>query len=345
MEFKEYNTINSQINRLYYSNEVGNKSRFWHYTSLGAVLSMFMDYHKNVNAKDIYAKKCTVYASNARYMNDPDEFLDGINWYRKLSNSKDPISFNYSLISFSHKGDNLDHWKYYGKDVGVSLCFDMEKIETSVFKKSSSGDIVYDKNNRPLKVYYKTKGKEGKKSYFKKLKKRMDDGILEPEYLSALFIPFCKDEAYIDEAEYRMVFFDTVDTEFVYNTGNPQKIKPATKVKIRLREEADSDQLLVGLNVYKPDPNDNIISHIVVGPGDTQELVFNTLIHVFDRCRYNYIDVPQRTNNIDKEAIDESYLDYGESGWITCEDDKKIRYGYRCHNGIVIMISSISFRA
>ena len=341
MKNNEYYRITSQINRLYNSSEENDRNEYWHYTSLNSILAMFKGYIDSVDSKNFYAKKCTMYASNARYMNDPEEFLDGMNWYTKLSNhNKGVINFNYSLISFSNKGDNLDHWKYYGKDVGVSLCFDMDKIETNVFKEDESKEVKYDKNNRPLKVHYED---DEKRAYYSTLLEWRDKGQLKADSISALFVPFCKEVSFSDESENRMVFFDTINSDFVYNTSNPQKVKPAINVKFRLKEKSASEPFLKNLDVDVPKDKDNIISRIVVGPGDSQELVFNTLIHVFDRAHYKYIEVPQRPSKI--VSIEENQLKVGKHGWIVCEMDQKQRFAYRCHNGILIMISAISFRA
>lgn len=339
MRFDEYDIICGQINRLY--NSFGSKDKkYWHYTSLSAILSMFQNYINTVDITNQNVKDCTIYASNARYMNDPEEFLEGKNLYAKFSRPKNPITFNYSLISFSNKGDNLDHWKYYGKDSGVSLCFDIDKVETCVFKDKSTDKDKYDSNNRPLKVHYEDDDKE---NYYKILKKRIKEGYLKAEYLNALFVPFCKDEAFKDEAEYRMVFFDTINSDFKYNTADTHRIKPATNVKFRLKEPSTIDPLFNGLNIDLPSKSDNIISRIVVGPGNNQELVFNNLLHVFDRCNYDYVEVPLKTNKI--KPIPEASLSVGASNWIECEDDNKIRFAHRCHNGVLILISAISFRA
>ena len=115
-------------------------------------------------------------------------------------------------------------------------------------------------------------------------------------------------------------FGNKVLFNYTYNTAEEGRVKPTIKVKMDyLREESpfdEKDTLFI--------PNFNIVDKMVVGPGDNQELVFNALVHIFDRDSYSYHEL----NDLDEE-----------------EDTNKVaRKVYQCKNGLKIYVSNIPFR-
>ena len=344
MNVEAYAEMTKRIGELYeeYRKKEKNKQtlEFWHYTSLKGVREIFRSYIDNNPKEDSHIKKCTIYASNIHYMNDPQECSDGLKMFDSCKGkskmlgsykNKHEVSDKYSVISFSSKGDNLGHWKWYGKQSGISVCFNMDNALTSTIK----GDANYDGNNKPLPVQYSD---VEKKELFKALEKRVKSNALDIDELSSLFVPFCKDESYSEEFEHRMVFYDIEGkSEYAYNETKDGWIKPALVVKMKVREKQDADSLLSGL--YDRDVNENIVKKFVVGPGADQELVFNALVHMLDTDNYIYCQLNE--GNVAKKKAE--LLKPGEVAWIECVDGK-VRYTYRCHNGIDIMKSAVAFR-
>lgn len=334
------------IHNHYVENEIGNTGEveYWHYTSIGAIRSMFKDYIDNAFDRE-YVDYCEMWATNVRYMNDPEEYKSGIDFITDSANKgtqKDicgKANEKYSIISYSSVGDNLEHWKWYGKESGVSIQFDMNHIMTSVFKEKNDA-TKYNNNVKPIPVFYH---ENDKKDYFEYLGQIIENGDMHEEDLNTIFVPFCKDENYEKEKEYRMVFFD-VDSEcdYVYNTSDSKLLKPAINVKMKYRNGTKSAKLLNGIirdsNTTKA--NDNIIREMIVGPGVNQEIVFNGLIHMFDRQNYRYYEF----GDIDKQVVKaKSELGACEISWVEDGDGRR-RIAYKCKNGIIIMKSAVAFR-
>ncbi len=335
--------------RVIYDNSIieddNNKGRFWHYTSLNSVISMFDEYIKNDDKKNV--KNCSIWASNVRYMNDPSEYREGREILNNSQQFRSPdycseLKDRYCLISFSKKGDNLGHWKWYGKESGVSICFNMDLIESSMFKKELD---EYEDNNRPIKVYYSPKDKT---NYLNRLFHAVDNNQISKKSLEALFIPFCKDESYEEEAEYRMVFFENNDSslDYVYNKNEPGRTKPALNIKMKIRDKNEVDSYYLEDMRKKEVINEdkgNIIERIIVGPGINQELVFNALIHIFDTQYYKYVEFSNDKRKTGRKKIINN-LRCGECGWVKDSYDNRIRFAYKCHTGIYILKSRVVFR-
>lgn len=292
-------------------------SEYWHYTTLNTLESIFhnaictMDYF-NVS----HFTAAEMYASNIRYLNDTQEYCEGKDKFKEFAKNTaldDAYIDNVYLISFCGNGDLLSQWKYYGKESGVAVKFNLDKVSyrywTAVEKPSLNNSNKldpfeyltngFDGCTKPLSVKYSSEDKE---KYYKELLKIAS--IAQSAGLRAnIFIPFCKNEKFCDEQESRLVFyahkFDVnqsadkiIVPNIIYNFGK-STIKPALRV-----------------GMFSADKTENIIDKIVVGPGFNQTLIFNALIHMFDRPNYHF-------------------------------SDKEI---HRCENGIEIKKSEIPFR-
>ncbi len=336
---------------LYKTDSVNNTGEFWHYTSAKGVLGIFRDYIED--ADDVIRKidHCSLLASNIRFMNDSKEYEEGVECYKEFcknadssiqsflkASSANPIIDNIYLVSFCNEGDLLSQWKWYGKNSGISLRFNIDNIAYRTFEyKNEEGvneEICFtDTHTKPLRVKYT---KKEKADYFSKLLEYKEICASKAyELLGLAFIPFCKHEGFAEEKESRLIFYIgdlrlskslKAKFEMVYNTFEEGRIKPALNVRME--------------SVNKEKEIDNVISEVIVGPGDNQELIFNFLIHAFDRKNY-YYHKEQGTKKISWNKF--ISINDQKIYFVKCRDDK-YREAYKCENGVVIMKSTIPFR-
>ena len=334
-----------QVFRAIYDKEHKPNQEYWHYTSLKGVLGIFKDYVETC-FDDEYVKKCNLYASNIRYMNDLQEYREGIDAYEKRSNKKhDPdMDDDIYLISFCGNGDLLSQWKWYGKNSGLAICFDLDCIKYNTFSYvDEKGKVIeskqyYDENTKPVDVRYTNNQKS---KLYNMLSK--DSCIAKSDatqLIQQTFVPFCKDEGFKEEKESRLVFYvtDLVGNSkcrpkfnVIYNTAEEGRIKPALNVGLSLIDNSNPAVI-----------KKNIINRIVVGPGENQELVFNAAIHLFDRKNYKFHENGEEDKN-ELEWNDFINICDHKSHIVKCHD-KKNRVAYLCENGIAIIRSSIPFR-
>ena len=348
---------------------------YWHYTSGTAILKIFDDYVKNQRGNAVsHVDRCSFLASNIRYMNDSQEFEVGRSYYLKKQNNsrkegacKTSLTSDIYLISFCGSGDLLSQWKWYGKQSGVSICFNLDSVEYNTYSSLENGktsgpeDSVesnefYEYSTRPLPVCYTNAEKD---AYYDKVNNPLYQigAGTDKKAIEAAFVPFCKHVGFQEEAESRLVFYtyklEYGSFNFQYNTSEPERIKPALLVKFRLHHPANAESDRSAAKSYNSAAiPPNIISKMIVGPGRNQNLVFNFLIHLFDRTNYRFHE--ENAENKAQSAI--SITDFYEKArkehnvyyvnWpVKQENDKMIaRASYLCENGIVIMKSSTPFR-
>ena len=333
----------------------GDIREFWHYTSAKGVLGIFKDYIDDFGTVPKYVEKCSMLASNIRFMNDSKEYEEGVECFSELcKNVNDElnpffnteivnqINDNIYLISFCGEGDLLSQWKWYGKNSGVSIRFNIDNIAYRTYEyintkdENESFDFI-DPHTKPLRIKYNRKEKE---TYFNMLlnQDRIKDSKAY-DLVRLAFVPFCKHEGFVEEKESRLVFYigdlgidENINAVFDirYNAFEEGRIKPALNVQMELHNERRIAN--------------NIISDIIVGPGVNQELVFNFLIHVFDRENYYFHkDIDTSTDVTPVEWSEFGMINDHRVYSVKCNDNK-IRQAYRCQNGLIIMKSSIPFR-
>lgn len=301
---------------------------------------------------------------------------------------------NIFLISFCGSGDLLSQWKWYGKDSGISIKFEFDKAMISTINPNSckqnkigsvsrqESDFVESENTErpfsfanafPMPVKYKTQDKE---KYFKRLLNTQDaQQYKQPGMIIPLaFVPLCKDIGFAEEAESRLVFFICDARKkgrysIEYNTSERGRIKPALHVYITQPYLTTETRGVGAICRQSNDASENrnnsegnLISQIIVGPGINQNLVFNLMIHIFDRHNYYFHD--EEENEIEKKSpipcgqlhdkIQDDltngyrklhYVDWSESTNVKITSAyRKVRASYLCENGIVIMKSATPFR-
>ncbi len=190
------------------------------------------------------------------------------------------------------------------------------------------------------------------------------------DLLPELFIPFCKNEFFHEEMEHRLVFFDyddliceeghSISFNNKYNIASNGVVKPALNVKVLINKDAgnSSEEAHVDvLSACEDEHADNtcLVTKMIVGPGTNQHLYFNGLIHIFDRNHFRFQPEPKIPQELDKYGIFEEN-DELPLGVLFFVKDKKyqekegfidythLKAAYKCHNGLLIMKSSIPFR-
>lgn len=281
MDINIWDIIQKSLEKLY--NEYkGKRNSYVHYTSIKAFSSIFDEYKKKPGE---IVDSCVMHAGQVRFLNDAEEYKSGVKWLREqfeteghLFNATDE---NIYSISFCGEKDLLSQWKWYGKDSGIAIDYNIDNIKYHYWNVDGfPGDQKpdCDIHSKPLPICYSD---EDKKLFFEATKKVLQEqGYIPseiPEILSSFFIPFCKNECFTEEAESRQIFY-LVDKDLCGDYGmsfdtsyNNDALKPILKVKF-----------------CQIDPAKNIINRLIVGPGQDQERIYNALVHMFDSKPFKY---------------------------------------------------------
>ena len=295
----DWNAIHDEINSLYSKENCTQKhNRFFHYTTPEALLSIFKDYIDSGFPNNVTS--CSMRASNLRFLNDAQEYKDGVQWIQtNLDESKVNLYSQIYSISFCGQGDLLSQWKWYGKNSGVAIEFNPNNIQYEYWCCRDKALPSTDSQTKPLLIKYTD---DEKSQYYKDIKALNEERKLNEDsdsIIGNLLVPFCKDKGFSEEKESRLVFytFDSseygIDFKMQYYASNGV-IKPTLNV-----------------NFLSCDGKNNIVNSFIVGPGQNQNLIFNALVHIFDRNNFNF-----------------------------CETETT----HLCENGIIISKSSIPFR-
>lgn len=320
----------------------GDKStgeRFFHYTSQESFCAMFNDY---INQIDDYnhnidnLKYVTLFASQMQYLNDKQEYKEGIEVINDANIDVSQLFDSIFITCFCGKEDLLSQWKYYGKNCGISIEFDFKKTTRLCWydliehSKKSDPPYAYWASIKPHKVFYKNHNEK-----FKLIKSIVDNNIYKDvadKEAANIFIPFCKNKNFSEESESRLIFYPIISqldkdkylsTPMAYRISNG-KIIPQFKCKIAFGDEHKAKYSIP-------------VKSIMIGPGNNQRLVFNSILSMLERDKKNlkfYSD-----EEIDKIFKDKTQLN----------KDNKIglhrgRLTYKTKDNILISMSNIPFR-
>lgn len=261
-------------------------------------------------------QNANIFATNIRYMNDSEEYINGIkelgeimNDYNKKKHGDICITKeaqqlaaiqqaeNYS-ISFSMERDLLSQWSMYAKESGVSLGMEFKgniNYEIAEFCGGGErGDRIILKNLFPKKVYYCTKDAMKKKTY-KRVKKKILKDLLKLKDIKDIDenaeriwkenIPYIKRYEFNAEGELRLVFTDkNLDKKF--------------RIEYRLDKNVLKPYVDVFCSGGWP------ICEVIVGPGFNQNQVYESVRHFLNNAE---IKVPDLTE-IEFQQRCENYL-------------------------------------
>lgn len=278
-----------------------------------------------------------IYATNLKYMNDGEEYVNGLTELRTVLNNrycgmaeimqesyeqeiiKQPKSYS---ISFSHERDLLSQWSMYAKESGICIRMDFSKDDSEVkyFLKRVDGGEKSIKDMFPRKVYYLTKHVMASNNYKAecgKIIKDIENGKTEilPSILGDIqdgidtvwrtLAPYVKRREFFQEAEYRLVFnLNAIEP------GNADGINGDT---IKIDYRVDKNVLKPYLDVKRE--GGWPVREIMVGPGFNQKAVYDSVKHFLDNAPIVISDYKkQDVKNLGMEFLKRLDKDKNRSG-------------------------------
>lgn len=277
---------------------IENKSTAFHYTSFENCIKMLIP----PNGNDYYLE---LFASHFSYMNDTQEFLKGLhliieqlNHISDLKNSQITETVNnfksifsdyqnipycaippHYIVSFNTECNNLAQWKYYGKNCGIAIEYDLNNCIFSNYKvndtyaKHSSYYVNYDSVEQKTEISNILHKLDDLDSNSESNKHIHCKDILLKACAAASFI---KDQNYKDEKEVRLLFAPSYQDDSNTKTDENRK-QLMNKVYYRPR---GTEYIIpyLKIRVKSKDNNQYPIKSLTVGPGQNQELIFKSLI-------------------------------------------------------------------
>lgn len=396
----------------YYKNKANNKPKdlkiVYHYTDINGLHGIFKSYIDEQPNHGATVRKCTMRASEIKFLNDAEEYNDGKTLLDELDSKipqviksfwaeeqapqsivdylvhqqessqatpnpnktegmksmeefeKDecsamatvsvgeeiesasasaPVCEDIYCVCFCKDGDLKSQWQGYGKKqgvetVGIAIGFNLNNISCRVPK---TGEDI---NATPMPVCYTM---TDKMAFYIRCCMQFQGGMGTNFILAKpnvnCFAPYCKHHSFEEEQEVRLLFYRQ------QNTGN--SILPDT-----YEVYYPNIKPTIDIEFASIDDTSCIVLEIIVGPGHSQNIVFNHLIHMFDSKPFHYYDTTPHDNRFDESGIleaERSQLEQAPSGKIfkiktekEREQDKSI--AYKCANGIVIIKSSSPLR-
>ena len=285
----------------------GNNETYYHYTDLNGILGIFKNYINSTEKGKV--KNCVMWASNIRFLNDAQEYLEGKKKYGEFKSRH--IKTKYTSDKLDVKSlignclcDYLDEEEkrnleppFEGNDNGlsekykdfysISFCGKNDLLSQWKYYGKNSGIAIEfnfdgatchlsDSKDEiaicPLTVAYTDL--EKLILYIMSALTYTDHYVVEDPQ-EEVFIPFCKAASFSEEVESRLVFArQNEKCEYMVSDGI---IKPYIPVE------------------FTAAPGENIIKSITVGPGQNQNLVYNALIHIFNTDEFIFQEDKTRT--------------------------------------------------
>lgn len=244
-----------------------------------------------------------IYATNIRYMNDSEEYINGLKeiydlvgrtelvtkWIcqrgfdNSLSNKmKDTFSqgnlddnmrnTEYYSISFCKQNDLLSQWAIYAKEAGVSIKMNFENSSYKFLSESCDHDNKAEWNLIPQEVYYFTYDSMEDESLYEEIAYKILDHLYEDDVKDKsdwkkerwrYVSALVKRYDFYQEKEFRLIF-DPNETAYIPSI----QYRPDNKV------------LKPYLDIYCD--NGWPIMEVMIGPGFNQQVVFDSIQHLLD---------------------------------------------------------------
>lgn len=268
---------------------------------------MELFYYTTTDTMQYILEKGDIFATNIRYMNDSEEYTNGLYELYQMANNEDlvkmwiknrgrtDISFeeikltfteenlkkcmqimDYYSISFCQKNDLLSQWAIYAKESGVSIKMNFEDIN---YKFSTEGAEKGSKSEwqlAPRKVRYFTHDAMKK-----------EENVYEEQAFSILDQLYATDS--IDHAEgkedtwrylstyvKRYDFYQETESRLVFQ---PNKALYYPKVKYRHDKKVLKPYLDIVCENGWP------VWEIMIGPGFNQQVVHNSVQHFLEHVK------------------------------------------------------------
>lgn len=251
--------------------------------------------------------KGDIYATNLKYMNDGEEYTNGLTELKTVLNKKyegrakirqedfeEEINQQPKIysISFSRERDLLSQWSMYAKESGISIRMDFsgDKVNEEYYEIPFNGPENKAKKqaSMPYKVYYLTKhvmdpeeydrayeeiicDLEGEKTVVPSaMLQDIQDGI---HGVWQLLAPYVKRKEFFQESEYRMIF--SLNSMEAGTAEGDSSIR----VDYRVQDCVLKPYLDVTRAGGWP------VKEIMVGPGFNQKAVYESVKHFCDNAR------------------------------------------------------------
>lgn len=247
-------------------------------------------------------QNANIYATNLKYMNDSEEYVNGVNELSKIINGQQSkcvisetmiqkhlkkIPDSYS-ISFSTARDLLSQWSMYAKESGISLR--MEFASGQIYKIKEKGQDEHTNeikclNLKPQKVYYCTEKAMTKRDY-NRVKKNIEKQLLNTKNNKIAIkdmesnaqeiwgknIPYIKRYEFNAEEEYRLIF-------------RQEDWNKKFKIEYRLDKNVLKPYVDVTCEGGWP------INELIVGPGFNQQQVYESICHFLQNAELRVPDL------------------------------------------------------
>ncbi|OUN33263.1 DUF2971 domain-containing protein [Lachnoclostridium sp. An76] len=275
------------------------EGKYFHYTSLESCINML----KHTDGE------FEIWASHLSFLNDKEELINGMklidrkvedlllskgdtlsDWieeYQEGRMNEDNLLDDIYVVCFCSKRSLLSQWKYYGKNSGIAIEYNLDFCEYSGYIASNIpfknmnqeylpnyvNKVIYDNMEKQeiidafIKEHiYKIYNSDAEQSDIEK--KRCIYRQMDKLYSLA---PLFKHDSFQEENESRLLFFPLsikgCETGKLVNyRSSDGKIVPYMKIKIRGRMEGTK--------------RESVIKSLTVGPGQNQDLIFEALKHL-----------------------------------------------------------------
>lgn len=264
-------------------------------------------YYTTVETMRFILTQGNIYATDLKYMNDSEEYRNGLCELRKVINEEYGKNVNREIIteqmlrenieadsevysiSFSEERDLLSQWSMYARESGVSLKMQFSGEEKYSAYPKGKAEREETENGRiyPQKVFYFTEQAMNSEIY-KKIKKEIIDSIekeCDPitigdiesnaEQIWKKMTPYVKRYEFHAEGEYRLAF--TIDSFL-------------KKIRVDYRIDKHVLKPYLDIECVGGWP----IQEIIVGPGFNQQVVYGSILHFI---RHADLKVPLLSGN------------------------------------------------
>lgn len=318
----------------------GEGQRFFHYTSQESFYAMFKDYVEQQDLapfSETKLKYINLFASQMQYLNDKQEYKEGLQIINLERVDTTNLVESIFVTCFCGKEDLLSQWKYYGKNCGISIEFDFSDTQLcwySLIKKEENKEMMpsinYWANITPYKVFYNKHAEQF--SNIREFVRNSPFKDMNDREAANIFIPYCKNAHFAEEDESRLVFYpieslindnNYLITKIEYRVSNG-KIIPQFKCKIAYADEKKAKRSIP-------------VKSIMIGPGNNQRLVFNSIITMLERDKSRV----KFYNDEELENILSDRIQLTNDNFFGLNND---RITYKTTDNILISMSRIPFR-
>lgn len=305
---------------------------------------MELFYYTSTNTMRYVLTEKNIYATNIRYMNDSEEYINGLKELQELSKKEDVIkgwikkrnceknlakimkdtfskdnlqenekNMEYYSISFCKKNDLLSQWAIYAKESGVSIKMNFEETPYIFFTKCIGGHDAERAEWKllPQEVYYFTEASMGDKpDEYKATAYKILDQLYEKN-------PMDHEEGMQERWRYISTFvkrYDFYQEEECRLVFEPNESVYLPQVEYRHDKKVLKPYLDIKCDHGWP------IWEIMIGPGFNQQVVFDSVEHFLNHAE---VKVGIRTTRDYVERI-KKYLEQVASVLEECKEYKEL---------------------